>query len=182
MPRSTPMTYRDQLLSPHWQKKRLTMLEAAGWRCTGCHNDEATLHVHHRKYVKGRMAWEYDDSELVVLCEVCHEDTHKHQDDAKELLSRMPVDGPGCLRDAVQLLAGWLEVCSRVPGVESIGEDYWARDLGRLAGWIDWRSSGLEAVLKEVLKQDPEGLVQDLMRCATHRLESLRQQKELPEA
>lgn len=57
------MAYRDQLLHPNWQRKRLEMLEAAGWECTSCGGAEKTLHVHHKRYVKGRMAWEYEADE-----------------------------------------------------------------------------------------------------------------------
>ncbi len=71
------MTYAEQLKHPNWQRRRLQMLEAAGFACSECGADSKTLHVHHRRYIKGRKAWEYEDRDLGVLCEVCHEATHK---------------------------------------------------------------------------------------------------------
>ena len=72
-------TYRELLKHPKWQKRRLQMLEAAEWKCARCSNTERTLHVHHECYVNGRKPWEYDDSELRVLCELCHENEHLEQ-------------------------------------------------------------------------------------------------------
>lgn len=80
------MTYREQLLHPNWQKKRLEMLEAAGWECSSCGNKDQTLHVHHRQYMKGRMAWEYSEGELEVLCEDCHQHEHATDELLKEIL------------------------------------------------------------------------------------------------
>ena len=37
----------------------------------------ATLNVHHIKYRKGAMPWEYSDDELVTLCEGCHSEIHR---------------------------------------------------------------------------------------------------------
>lgn len=50
------MTYRQQLLHPNWQRKRLEMLSSAEYRCCNCGDGQTTLHVHHKHYVKGRMA------------------------------------------------------------------------------------------------------------------------------
>jgi hypothetical protein len=71
--------YAEQLKHPNWQRRRLECLEAARWECENCGNTEVTLHVHHKRYVKGRMAWEYSDQELIVLCESCHDIDHHLQ-------------------------------------------------------------------------------------------------------
>jgi hypothetical protein len=76
------LTYTEQLKHPKWQRKRLEMLEASGFKCTNCGTEEKTLHVHHKQYVRGRSAWEYSATELQVLCEDCHTTTH----DIKERL------------------------------------------------------------------------------------------------
>ena len=81
----TRLPYREQLLHPNWQRRRLERLEASGWACSACEDTGSTLHVHHRCYVKGRMVWEYDDDDLQVLCETCH--AHHHADRA--LLDRV---------------------------------------------------------------------------------------------
>jgi hypothetical protein len=70
------MTYREQLAHPNWQKRRLEVLSAKKFTCECCGDEEKTLHVHHRRYVKGRKAWEYQDWELAVLCNSCHEFEH----------------------------------------------------------------------------------------------------------
>lgn len=82
------MTYAEQLRHPFWQRKRLTCLEAAGWECTQCGAKENTLHVHHKRYVKGRKAWEYEDDELAVLCDKCHLDEHALRELLDEMLSK----------------------------------------------------------------------------------------------
>lgn len=82
----TKMTYTEQLAHPKWQKRRLGMLNAANWSCSQCGCDDVTLHVHHKQYVKGRMAWEYEDSDLAVLCKKCHECQHEAQDALKRIL------------------------------------------------------------------------------------------------
>ena len=83
----TTMSYRDQLLHPNWQRKRLECLDAAGWKCVRCQATESTLHVHHKRYVKGRMAWEYEDHELAVLCANCHQSAHGLQDEIAGILT-----------------------------------------------------------------------------------------------
>jgi hypothetical protein len=87
-------TYSELLRDPRWQKIRLKKLEAADWRCERCMDAETTLNVHHKRYVKGRMPWEYDEAELAVLCEPCHEAEHESKDLRTELLARLDMDGP----------------------------------------------------------------------------------------
>lgn len=81
------MKYIDQLRHPNWQRLRLEMLEHAGWECSNCGGKENTLHVHHRQYIKGKMAWEYDQSQLAVFCEACHAEEHRLADELKDLLA-----------------------------------------------------------------------------------------------
>lgn len=102
--RMAKLAYSEQLRHPNWQRKRLEALEAAGWQCWNCGDKETTLNVHHRRYVKGRMAWEYDLSELAVLCEPCHETEHKE----RELLNFILAQG-GSTAIAIGLLAGYLD-------------------------------------------------------------------------
>lgn len=94
------MTYREQLLHPNWQRKRLEMLESAGWECANCGTGEVTLHVHHRQYFKGRMAWEYGAEELDVLCERCHQAEHANLDLVRHILACINA------REAAAFLAG----------------------------------------------------------------------------
>lgn len=67
-------TYRQKLLDPRWQKKRLQVLERDNWTCRMCGATEKTLHVHHVHYSKmSEGPWDYEDSSLVTLCGDCHE-------------------------------------------------------------------------------------------------------------
>lgn len=66
-------TYREKLLDPRWQKKRLEILERDGWTCAYCGDTESTLHVHHKRYRRNVDPWDVPDSDLVTLCCHCHE-------------------------------------------------------------------------------------------------------------
>ena len=66
------MTYKEQLLDPRWQKKRLEVLNRDDFTCQQCHSKEKTLHVHHLYYVSGRMAWEYPMVTYLTICDECH--------------------------------------------------------------------------------------------------------------
>jgi hypothetical protein len=67
--------YSEQLQRPEWRAKRLRILKRDGGRCTKC-KTKKSLHVHHLKYISGKMAWEVPDDYLVVLCAKHHEEAH----------------------------------------------------------------------------------------------------------
>lgn len=100
------MTYSDQLKRPEWQRKRLEVLEAAGWQCQSCDAADKTLHVHHKQYIKGRSAWDYEISNFEALCENCHAESHHAKDLINAVLAALPSShwhGAACL------LIGWAE-------------------------------------------------------------------------
>lgn len=103
------LSYIDQLKHPNWQRKRLERLDAAKWTCERCAAQEKTLHVHHKQYFKGRMAWEYSDAELLVLCEQCHSDVHAYQDLLSRLITMLELPHPPEMV-ALGLLAGYAHV------------------------------------------------------------------------
>lgn len=105
--RMAKMAYFEQLRSPMWQRRRLEIMSRDEFKCQVCYDHESTLNVHHKHYIKGRMAWEYSDDELVTLCESCHEDMHAQSETLKQLFAMLPVDGPGCANEAMALVAGW---------------------------------------------------------------------------
>lgn len=132
------LTYAEQLKHPNWQRKRLGVLEAAGWKCTSCSTTETTLHVHHKRYVKGRMAWEYDDAELVALCETCHEADHFDREILDEILAK--VDSMFPVKVAVGLLAGYMQANYTLDhdlssAAQAIGGSHYV--LGRIAAQLD---------------------------------------------
>ena len=77
------LTYIQQLRHPNWQRRRLEVLNQSGFMCQRCMATENTLHVHHKQYLKDRLAWEYEDEELIVICESCHKAEHEHLDELK---------------------------------------------------------------------------------------------------
>ncbi|MDD4913382.1 MAG: hypothetical protein PHP57_13905 [Sideroxydans sp.] len=79
------------------------MLNAAGFKCAACGDTEETLHVHHKHYKKGCQAWEYSDSELVVLCDCCHQNEHESIDLIKNLAGSIPAQHRS---DLISILAG----------------------------------------------------------------------------
>lgn len=68
-----PEKYSEKLKDPRWQKKRLEIMQRDNWCCQKCFDDEATLHVHHRRYIPDRDPWDYRSEMLITLCENCHE-------------------------------------------------------------------------------------------------------------
>lgn len=70
------LTYKEQLLDPRWQKKRLEILNRDEFKCQVCGNTEKTLHVHHFCYLKNGFIWEVQDDALCTLCCDCHEVGH----------------------------------------------------------------------------------------------------------
>lgn len=73
----TQKQYWQKLQDPRWQKKRLEILNEAGFECECCGDTKSQLQVHHGYYEKGKEPWEYDDETLWCLCDRCHEDAHK---------------------------------------------------------------------------------------------------------
>lgn len=65
-------TYSELLRSPLWQKKRLEIMQRDNFTCQHCGCEGRELQVHHKVYHKDAKPWEYDDSELITLCELCH--------------------------------------------------------------------------------------------------------------
>lgn len=75
---SNVMTYSEQLKSPKWQKRRLQVLEAAGWKCCNCHKEDRQLQVHHGAYLRGVDLWDYPPEMFHVLCDKCHKKVSGH--------------------------------------------------------------------------------------------------------
>jgi len=101
----TKLTYSEQLKHPNWQRKRLDVLQEAGFACDVCGDTETTLNVHHRRYVKGRKVWEYEINELQCLCEHCHQEHHEH----RALLDAILMDPNVSLAAVIGLVGGFVE-------------------------------------------------------------------------
>lgn len=66
-------SYRELLKDPRWIRKRNEILTRDENTCQYCGRSDRYMHVHHNLYVKGRKPWEYDNKDLVTLCDRCHE-------------------------------------------------------------------------------------------------------------
>ena len=65
-------SYWQKLQDPRWQKRRLEILNGAGFKCEDCGSEKETLSIHHSYYEKGLEPWEYPGEALLCLCEECH--------------------------------------------------------------------------------------------------------------
>lgn len=128
--------YRD----PRWQRRRLEIMQLAGFRCQECGDDSATLNVHHGYYVRGRDPWDYHDHALKCLCEPCHGRYSEAINSLKDEMSRMTLAQLDqafsfCFRlnattdrdqESVCLI---YEICNAIPYLPSA-------DLQKLAGYL----------------------------------------------
>lgn len=82
------MTYKELLLDWRWGKRISEIKERDAWDCVFCNKEfllqkdlfpnNNNLQVHHLRYFKDRMPWDYEDCYLVTLCEVCHSMCYKN--------------------------------------------------------------------------------------------------------
>lgn len=79
------MEWKDQYKHPLWQKKRLEALDYYGFECSDCGANNSQLHIHHVRYKMGAKIWEYEATELSVLCDRCHDRAHKSKDEIFDL-------------------------------------------------------------------------------------------------
>lgn len=68
--------YAELLLRPEWKERRLQILKRDNYTCQRCGVRGKKMNVHHLRYDKSVMPWEYDDKDLITLCEECHEIVH----------------------------------------------------------------------------------------------------------
>jgi 5-methylcytosine-specific restriction endonuclease McrA len=103
-------TYQRLLRDPRWQKKRLAILNSANWHCqdAGCDSpDEIPLEVHHCYYLYGKKPWDYPDDAFLALCEPCHRERQKLENELKlNLLKRLR---PVPIRRMAKLFWSWLD-------------------------------------------------------------------------
>lgn len=102
------MDYEDQLLDPRWKAKRQEIIDRDWGMCQKCMTSK-NLDVHHKQYITGRMAWEYEDFYLITLCRTCHLEEHQ----TKEI----KVGGPDLVSEAFsrirQSVWAWSQLTKR---------------------------------------------------------------------
>ena len=98
------MEWKDQYKHPLWQKKRLEALDSAGYECENCGCNDKQLNVHHVAYKKNANIWDYNITELSVLCECCHRDAHLCKDSINDYFLAV---GAGSERTVAELVSGF---------------------------------------------------------------------------
>lgn len=81
-------SYARLLQDERWRQRRHEALQFHGHACGQC-GASSNLQVHHPRYVRGRMPWQYRVTELEVLCRPCHEREHPRQTLRSRLLQRL---------------------------------------------------------------------------------------------
>ena len=74
---NTKDNYLQLLKDPRWQKKKAEIMARDKYTCQCCGCKEKTLNVHHLKYLPHHRPWEYDNEDLITLCEDCHQMEHE---------------------------------------------------------------------------------------------------------
>jgi ribosomal protein S27AE len=61
-----------------WKEFRDNIIEIDNYQCCQCGRsaDETVLQVHHKRYIKGRLPWEYATEDCETLCRACHAAEH----------------------------------------------------------------------------------------------------------
>ena len=120
-------SYKKRLANPRWQRRRLEVLERAGWRCEWCGRGDEELQVHHGYYERERHEpWRYDSMTLYALCDGCHERAEKARAAVYRKLGYIHPKHYWAvyhlLKDAEELLASDVEALSGA-GVEVRADD-----------------------------------------------------------
>lgn len=164
------MTYAEQLKSPMWQRKRLEILDLNDFSCENCGDSEATLHVHHKLYIKGRMAWDYNSDQLASLCEACHQSEHAFRSDLDELVAHVGSE------TAAALLRGF------ITGTEYSSVDPMLGDGARVSNpnvWFSGVVAGLSAYLS---KKQAASIAESVMPSTKRQEDELRAVRFIVEA
>jgi hypothetical protein len=153
-PRTQSVSYADQLKSPFWQRRRLEILSRSGFSCENCGDEKETLHVHHKRYVKGRKAWEYPGHELRVLCAPCHELEHAAISALEDLLCSPDL----CIHSVLALVTGYMAgnvLCSVDEANTGMAADIDMYEKGLIASIAPSSKKGLLSALLSMKSEFP---------------------------
>ena len=125
------MNYKEKLKDPRWIKRRREIMERDDHRCMICGEDSLLLNVHHLRYRKGAEPWEYDDCELVTLCEDCHKTVHDNNLNLEVRRSKISdryrlcygIDNSSAIRSGSVMTSDSMDlifVCADVPYVNKL--------------------------------------------------------------
>lgn len=80
-------SYSEKLQDPRWQRKRLEIMEKAGFKCELCECSDEMLQIHHGYYDRRLDPWQYDNETLWCLCKGCHMEVQASQTRAQKQLA-----------------------------------------------------------------------------------------------
>jgi hypothetical protein len=85
--------YSEKLRDPRWKAFREESIQHHGNQCKTCGqftSRERSLHVHHKRYGRNLEPWDYPFSDVVVLCEECHDRIHECETVWRNKIRTMP--------------------------------------------------------------------------------------------
>jgi hypothetical protein len=77
--RDTHRSYEDLLKKPEWLEFSQRIKASRGNKCEWCESKK-DIQVHHLGYREGIKPWDYEDHEVMVMCEPCHSELHDFAD------------------------------------------------------------------------------------------------------
>lgn len=86
------MTHKEQLKDPRWIKKSKKVKDRDNSRCQKC-GIKSKLEVHHHRYLKFRLLWDYPDEYLITLCRDCHQQETDHLKMLDDKIESMLISG-----------------------------------------------------------------------------------------
>lgn len=114
--------YSKKLKDPRWQKKRLDIFLRDDWNCQNCGNKDETLHVHHKVYRRSD-PWDVPSSDLITLCESCHEVETFNRGDV-EIRFLRSLKKFGMLTSHLESLSEYFESINQY--VDSLEDEKWS--------------------------------------------------------
>lgn len=69
-------SYQDQINSDQWRDFASGIKRSRDF-CECCRRSDVVLQVHHLFYAFEKKLWEYDPSDVIVLCSGCHKEIHE---------------------------------------------------------------------------------------------------------
>jgi hypothetical protein len=147
-------TYKQLLLDPKWQRKRMDILNRDEFTCQCCYNTEKTLHVHHLIYFPDHMPWEYEDHHLVTLCEDCHKEQKAY--DIRKMWADLSISHSTMLYVGFLLKKMIPEYVNRPEATEQAIWSFMYDAIKQKIGWDESTASEFRA-FKEKYKKEENG-------------------------
>jgi hypothetical protein len=130
--------YNKLLQTCEWQEKREEIFFRDKYTCVCCNSKATdlpnlgkTLNVHHIVYRKNMKPWEYDNSDLITLCDNCHDFITQRIDSCVEIIRRMCIDDD--LSEQLEYLLKNISVIKNPWQIRSIAKhietNIWPKDL-----------------------------------------------------